>query len=198
MAEKVASKVASRAASVKPASKAATAKPASKAASKSASAKPASKAASAKPASKAASAKPASKSGPKVASAADSDPTVRGMKDPWFTLVMTGAKTRHVAWAEPKPGMAGRPALPGFENIAVGDTITWRNSNLGFPRECKVTVTKVLFTTTTDVLKKVMVPTMMKAVFPTLTDEEQVKTALAGMAKSEIEKKVVLFEFKSA
>lgn len=196
MAEKAASRVASRAASMKPASKvaskAASAKPASKVASKAASAKPASKVAS-----KSASAKPASKSGAKAAAAADADPTVRGMKDPWFTLVMTGAKTRHVAWAEPKPGMAGRPALPGFENLAEGDIITWRNSNLGFPRECKVTVTKVLPTTTSNVVKQIMAPTMMKAVFPTLKDEEQVRTALGGMAKSEVEKKVVIFAFKA-
>lgn len=156
---------------------------------KPASAKPAS-AKSAKPASR----KPASR-GAKAVEAID--PTMRNIRDPWFTLIVTGAKTRHVHWAEPKPPVAGKPSPPGFENLAKGDIITWRNTTLGFPRLSKVQVTAVVPITTANVVEAVSTPAMMKAIFPTLTDVEQVKAALGGMAKSPAEKKLVIFSFKA-
>ncbi len=145
--------------------------------------------------------KPASKSASKSGSRPQPealDPTVRNIRDPWFTLIQIGAKTRHVHWAEPKPAVAGRPSPPGFENLAKGDVITWRNTSLGFPRLCKVVVTTVVFKSTATVLADVTTPAMMKAAFPTLTDPEHVKLALGGMAKSPVEKKVVIFAFKLA
>jgi hypothetical protein len=110
---------------------------------------------------------------------------------------MTGAKTRHVHWAEPKPPVAGKPSPPGFENLAKGDIITWRNTTLGFPRLCKVQVTAVVPISTSNVVEAVSTPAMMKAIFPTVTDVEQVKAALGGMAKSPVEKKLVIFSFKA-
>lgn len=170
-----------------PIKKPASAKPAS---ARPTAARPASaKSASARPAS----AKPASRGSRAVEAV---DPTLRNMRDPWFTLIVTGAKTRHVHWAEPKPAVAGRPAAPGFESLAKGDIITWRNTSLGFPRLCKVQVTLVVPLTTANVVEAVSTPAMMKAIFPTLTDVEQVKAALGGMAKSAVEKKLVVFSFK--
>jgi hypothetical protein len=130
------------------------------------------------------------------------DPTMRFMKDPWFTLVVAGLKKMEVRFAEPRPPMPGRPAptAPGFEDLKKGDVITWSNKDLGmpkFPRTCKVEVTGVIQTTTTDLQKTLTATaTRLTSVFPTVESWDEAKACLGALGNSEVEKKVVLFSFK--
>lgn len=80
----------------------------------------------------------------KGAAAAAKDPTVRGMVDPWFSLVAAGLKTKDIrpVTAAPRPG-AKSPPMPGFEMFKAGDKITWINSNLGFERRLPVKIVSV-------------------------------------------------------
>jgi ASC-1-like (ASCH) protein len=124
------------------------------------------------------------------------------MRDPWFTLVVAGLKKMEVRFAEPRPPMAGRPApaAPGFEDLKKGDVITWSNKDLGMPkfqRTCKVEVTGVIQTTTTDLQKALTATaTRLTLVFPTVASWDEAKACLGALGNSEVEKKVVLFSFK--
>ena len=124
---------------------------------------------------------------------------VYNLRDPWFTLVVTGAKTRHVHWAEPKPSAPGRPesGSPGWQDLVKGDIVAFRNPALGFERLCQVQITAVTHAvTTTNVVAKMSEPAMLKAAFPTLSGGDQVEAVLGGMAKTAVERPLVVIGFR--
>jgi ASC-1-like (ASCH) protein len=58
----------------------------------------------------------------------------RGVREPWFSLIATGAKRYE--------GRLGNNRA--FADAAIGTCITWVNSELGFKRQCKTSVVKVV------------------------------------------------------
>lgn len=128
------------------------------------------------------------------------DPTVRGMVDPWFSLVAVGLKTKDIRpiTAPPRPG-AKSPPMPGFEMFKAGDKLTWINSNLGFERRLPVKVVSVTKCMSSEIEAMLAKKGAAEKFTPKLSAEEsfQVIKRLVRLKEGE-EKEFVCLEFALA
>ena len=128
------------------------------------------------------------------------DPTVRGMVDPWFSLVAAGLKTKDIrpVTAPPRPG-AKSPPMPGFEMFKAGDKLTWINSNLGFERRLPVKVVSVTKCMSSEIEAMLAKKGAAEKFTPKLSAEEsfQVIKRLVRLKEGE-EKEFVCLEFALA
>lgn len=128
------------------------------------------------------------------------DPTVRGMVDPWFSLVAAGLKTKDIrpVTAAPRPG-AKSPPMPGFEMFKAGDKITWINSNLGFERRLPVKIVSVTKCMSSEIEAMLSKKGAAEKFTPKLTAEESLHVIkrLVRLKEGE-EREFVCLEFALA
>ena len=119
------------------------------------------------------------------------------MADPWFSFVVAGLKTKDIRQIG---GFANRPdsTVLGYDNVKVGDVITWANGSMGVERLVKVEVTAVTPCKSSQIEEMLSKRGASAKFMPTLTTEQalQVSRRLLRIQEGTPEREFLCFDFK--